>query len=435
MIRTIRGRQSGMSAIPFVVSIVVIVIFAFMWHQESGDAEKLRSQLATEKATAEDQQKKREELSNRLLALTEATGFGDANGMPDREAILKATEEFLQAWRDKLFLEFAADRYQNTGTAGTIEQLAGDKVKVTYVPAKDMIDAPSVQAVYPIVVQAAAKMQSDIKAAFEQKYAEMTSKKEMEEKHRQDLAAKDAKYAELQAAGEQAKRLADEQLNELRGQKANLETAVQQAQSESEQVKQDSERAVAEANSQIAQLKAERNALVAREKPFLSEAPDGEVLASGGGVVVVNRGKKDMLMPGTVFTVLHRIKGGDLVPSGAIRVIVCNEESAECKVMEQSAAMPIQGGDMIQSLTYSPNRQMRFCLIGEFSKMGRAQMEARLKSLGAAVDTAVTPMTHYLVVGTAPAGEDLEQSDAYRKAREYGVEKLTETELAAFTIL
>jgi len=417
------------------VSIVVIVIFAFMWHQESGDAEKLRGQIDAEKKTAEAMQSKFETANNELLELTTATGFPDAEGKPDKAALMKATEEFLQAWRDKLFLEFAADRYQATGDGGIIEKLAGDKVKVTYVPAKDMIDAPSVQAVYPIVVQAAARMQNDIKRAFEEKYTEMTSKKEMEEKHRQDLTAKDAKYSELQAAGEQAKRLADEQLNELRGQKANLETAVQQAQSESEQVKQDAERAVAEANSQIAQLRAERNALVAREKPFLSEAPDGEVLASGGGVVVVNRGKKDMLMPGTVFTVLHRIKGGDLVPSGAVRVIVCNEESAECKVMEQSASMPIQGGDMIQSLTYSPNRQMRFCLIGEFSKMGRAQMEARLKALGAAVDTAVTPMTHYLVVGTSPAGEDLEQSDAYRKAREFGVEKLTESELASFTLL
>jgi NAD-dependent DNA ligase len=85
-------------------------------------------------------------------------------------------------------------------------------------------------------------------------------------------------------------------------------------------------------------------------------------------------------------------------------------------------------------MTYSPNRQLHFVLVGEFRKMGKSTAEAVLKKLGAAVDSKVTANTNYLVVGAPGAGQEtLDDTDAVRTAKELGIRMITEEQLASFT--
>lgn len=428
------GRESGMSAIPFVVSLLLVAGFGIAWYQADSDNAELRKQLETNKANASEWQKKFEAANNEILLLTEVTGYGNAEGKPDKAALQAALQAFLDKWRERLTIEFTADKYQQTGEGGVVEKIAGDKVRVKYLPDKDQVTNPNLQQILGILEPAASRMQVDIKRYVEQLAAEMKSKQEMLAAAKQAQTDKDGQYTALQGQTEQQKRAYEEQINELRGQIQAKEQALQTVQTEIEQVKAEKDKSVAALTSVVNQKAAEIQTINQRDKPFVSEGPDGEVVAARAGIAIINRGKKDFLMPGTVFTVLGRVKGGSLIPKGALKVIFCNDESAQCQVVEESEANPIQGTDLIQSITYSPNRKMRFCLIGEFRKMGRSQAEKRLKDLGAAIDLAVSSETHYLVVGTPAAGEVLEESDAWKRAKEFGIQMLTEGELASMTM-
>lgn len=434
MIRTFRNRESGMSAIPFVVSMFLVVGFAIAWYSADQDAVKLKDQLQKEKANNAAKTAEHEQLNSRLNDLTPVTGFGDVGGKPDKAAIEAALQSALDKWREKLTIEFTADKYSATGTGGAVEKLAGDKVRVVYLPAKDQISSPSVQTVLPILEAGVARLLNDVKRYVESNAAAVSAKAAAEKAFGEAVAAKDAANAQTRQEMETGFRTRDESIRELRDAVQAKDQAITQAQSELEAVRADSSKSLAAMASDLNQKKAELQTINRREQPFVAEGPDGEVLAAGAGVVVVNRGKKDMLMPGTMFKVLGRIKGGDLVLKGAVKVSVCHDGTAECRIVDQDVNDPIGQGDLIQSETYSPNRVMRFVLIGEFKKMGRSQAEARLKALGAQVDAAVTPETHYLVIGSSPAGENIEESDAAKNARTYGVTPLTESQLASFTL-
>lgn len=434
MIRKYRGSERGMSAIPFVVALLLLVIAVVAWYKADQEATDLKGQRTADKSAVEAERKRFETVNTQLLELTEATGFGNAEGKPDKAAIQAAIGAQLEKWREKLALEFTADKYTPTGTGGIVEKLQGDKIRVIYVPAKDQISGTTLQGLLPILEAAAARMQNDIKRVVEEKAGEVKSKADAVVASKAASDAKDALYATLKAETDQTKRSLEEQIRELRDQVQAKDAAVQAAQSELETVKAEKEKAVATISGQLNQKVAEIQTLVRRERPYVSEGPDGEVLAAGNGVVVLNRGKKDLLQPGTMFKVLGRIKGGELVQKGVVKVVVSNDQTADCRIVEDNPSNPITGGDLVQSETYSPGRTIRFALIGEFRKMGRAQAEARLKQLGAGVDTVVTTETHYLVLGTPGAGETLEDSDAYKRAKEYGVQILTEAELASFTM-
>lgn len=428
------GRESGMSAIPFVVSLLFVAGFAIAWYKADQENVDLRQKLQTSSTNAADWQKKLETASNRILELTEVTGYGDAEGKPDKAAMQAALAAFLDKWRERLTIEFTADKYQQTGDGGVVEKIQGDKVRVSYLPAKDQLTNPNLQQVLGALEPAATRMQADVKRYVELLAAEMKSKQEMLAAAKQALTEKEGQYTALQSQLDQQKRSYEEQITGLRSEIQTKEQALQTVQGEIEAVKAEKDKAVATLTSQVNQKAAEIQTINQRERPFVSEGPDGEVVAARSGVAIINRGKKDFLMPGTLFTVLGRIKGGSLVPKGTIKVIVSNDESAYCQVVEESEVNPIQGTDLIQSLTYSPNRQMRFCLIGEFRKMGRSQAEKRLKDLGASIDLNVSSETHYLVVGTPAAGEVLEETDAWKRAKEFGVQILTEGELASMTL-
>lgn len=434
MIRKHRASERGMSAIPFVVALLLLIIAVFMWYKADQEATELRAKATTNASSAKQWEERWQAESNARLELTETTGYGDQQNKTDKAALQAALNGALEKWRTLFVIEFTADKFTPTGNGGQVERLQGDKIKVVYVPAKDQIANPSIQTLLPILEAASARMQNDIKRAFEEKAAEVKAKVELTAARDKVLGEKDTAYAGLRAEYDQSKRAYEQQISELREKVSTTEQALQAAQSEAEAVKAEKEKAVATLTAQLNQKVAEIKTLVGREQPFVSEGPDGEVVAAKNGIAIISRGKRDMLMPGTTFKVLGRIKGGELVEKGTLKVITCNDESADCTVVAEQMNNPITGGDLIQSATYSPARKMRFVVIGELRKMGRSAAEGRLRALGAIVDNAVTTETHYLVMGTAGAGESLEETDAYRKAKEFGVQILTEDQLASFTM-
>jgi hypothetical protein len=431
MIGKIRGREAGMSFWPFVIALVLVLVAVVFWYDGTKDTERIKKERDDARAEAASWKDRFDKANGKLIDLVPATGFPDAENHPDRAKIADSLTAFLDKWREKLTLEFDTDRYAPTGSGGQVEKLGGTRVRVVYLPTKAELTGLSVESTLPMLEAAAARMQVDIKRAFE---AAATANGEVANLRTQQttaLSAKDAAAAEIRNQMAAQQQAASERERELREQLAAKDAAVAQAQAELESVRTKAAATEAQLARDLSQKSAEVQTLARRDAPMASEGPDGEVLSAGAGIAVLNRGKKDMLMPGTSFVVLGRRKGGSLYEKGSVHVTVVDAEVATARVVSESSDDPVGRGDLIQSAIYSPNRQLRFTLVGDFRKMGRSQAEARLKQLGAAVDAQVSTLTHYLVMGT---GDNLEESDSYRRAKEYGITILTEDALSTFTM-
>jgi hypothetical protein len=433
MIRTMRGRESGMSFWPFVGALLLLFVVGYLWYEADQKASSLELRLATLEPRHKAAEERFAELNRELLELGKVTGYTDAGGKPDKEQIKAGTQRFLANVGQSFKVSIPTRRYELLGDAGgPIEARDAETVTVNFMPpTAELPHEPTMESALPIVVSAAAQQTSAYQSMVERAATEVQAKATLQQQHEQAIATLNTQVADLRTEAQSRTAERQEMERNLKEQIDQLRVQVEQATSETQELRAQSETQVARLEARLAEKTGEVVSLTAREVPFAAEGPDGEVLASGAGVVVVNRGKADMLMPGTVFTVLGRQKGGTLFPKATIKVTTVDDQTARARVVEQVPGHPIVQGDLVQSATYSPKRQLRFALVGDFTKMGRSVAEARLRSLGAQIDHEVTPETHYLVVGGAT--ESVEETPEYRRAKEYGIQTLSEAQLEHFT--
>jgi hypothetical protein len=428
-----RTRERGMSYWPFVVTLLAFFVMTYMWYEASKSQDQDRSTIRQLQSDVQTQKDKAFQLDQALQLVGEKTGYANERNEPDPEKLAAGVKEMLDTLRGVMVLKFNTAKFSPTGAGGKLEEVGQGEYVVNYLPPANEIPAElKWQDVGPIVAAAAQRMAADIENHVNLKSAAEQARTAAEEANAQALAAKDTTIADFQRQIQAVQASMAEQGSELRDQIATLESQLDSARSETEEVRNEADTRIAELSNKVSQAEGEITRLVDREAPFLTEGPDGEVLASGAGLVIVNRGKADMLMPGTVFSVFKRLKGGGLEQIGTIKATVVDDDTARCSILESSDV--IAEGDLIQSNTYSPNRQLHFYLLGEFQKMGVSQATQRLEQLGAKVDDQVTTLTHYLVLGTpGPGGDALEATDAYMKAKAYGIKIITEAQLASFT--
>lgn len=168
-----------------------------------------------------------------------------------------------------------------------------------------------------------------------------------------------------------------------------------------------------------------------RERSFARDAaPDGKVLRRGPGVVTIDVGVDDGLMPGTRFEAHKVLPDGQRLVTGLLEVKVLGRRESTCAIVEQKGVAP---DDVICSPTYDRGREGRvgFVLVGE--SRSRRWIEAQLRLLGADVQAAVSGETRYQVdLPARPTAFSPEQDEARRRACEQRVIFLGEAELLRF---
>jgi NAD-dependent DNA ligase len=432
-----------MSFWPFVVTLVLLLVSVYLWYEASKDAEKDKSTIVSLQAQLTAANSKVAAPISRLDEIATAMGssYNDTTVVenvptsPSQTSIFAANGSYVEKAREKGTTEVDSWKYVATGTGGSIEKLANDKVKIHYLQAKGETSSLTTEQAFTMLVDALGRSAVDIKRYIEQHAALQKKNEELEKAQKAALETKDKAAADIRAQAAAAQQALEAQIREVKDQLAAAQAQVQQVQGEIDQVKAQSEQKVAAAASQLNQVKAELQTAKRMEQPLLSDGMDGGVLNAGAGLVIIDLGKKHMLRPGTEFTVYGKVKGGALLPKGKIKVVTCGEDSSDCIVLDQDPSNPIASNDQIESKLYSKDRQYHFVLLGDFKKMGKAQAEAKLKSLGAAIDAKVGATTNYLVVGSpSAAGEVLEETDAWKLAKEYGITILTEDMLASMTM-
>ncbi len=436
----IRARERGMSYWPFVITLVALLVMTFMWYEASKDQDDLKNSLRTATTRATEATEKARGFDEALDLLREDVGFHhESLPRPDGAKARARIQEFVTQTGEQLTFETDSNKFSATGQGGRVEQLNDGKIKVAYFPPAAELNGENLtlEGLFPLIVDAIKRMQADIQNQGAMRAATDTEKGTLITAHAGELSAKDQAISERQSQIQALQANLAQQGSELREQISTLEAQVDSARTELEEFRTQAEGQIAQLENKVAQGQGEVKTLVDREKPYASEGPDGEVLAARDGTAWVNLGKRNLLMPGTTFTVLGRKKGGAMYVKGVVRVTMVDETMSRAAVMELSSrADPIVEGDLVQSAAYSPNRQMRFFLLGEFHAMGKSMIESRLESIGAKVDDEVSTLTHYLVLGSpGPGGENLEATDAYKKAMQYGTTILTEEQLASFTSL
>jgi BRCA1-like protein len=427
-----RARERGMSFWPFVVSLLVLAVFVLMWFSVSGERDNAKRDAQAQKERADRLEAERKADIQKFQEASSQVGFLAGGNTTDAATVKAQMDEYGKKIQEQAVVEYATNRY-TADPNGPPTKVEGDKIKVYYLTEGELQDTPTVQSWLSKFETALTRMKADIIRAEAERGQALEAKDAAAKQYEDNLKEKDARIATVTQEKQAADNAAHEKEAELNDKIANLTRDKEKAEQEKAEVQKTASENEGKLVAQISEAKSTIHTLTQREAPVVSEGPDGEVVIASEGIAIVNRGKTHFLMPGTVFKVFGRAKGGNLYEKGSIKVISTDTDTSRATVLEETRANdPIQKGDLVQSLTYSPNRKLHFYLVGEFKRMGRTQIEAQLARLGAVVDSKVTAETNYVVLGT---GENLEESEPVKAAKDLGIRTITEEQLASFTKL
>ena len=430
-----RARERGMSFWPFAITLLGLIVFIVMWFSVMGERDNFK--LSADKA--EQARKAAEEDKNaaiaKLGAVSKPLGFQAGGNMTDPAEMDKQMKEYAEKVKATMTSEFPADSYVAGGSeSAPVEKTSAGTVKVMYLTDAELADVPTYQAWLSKFELASKRMKLDIDRSFAAAEAAAKEKETVTKSYEDTIKEKDRRIAELTSEKSALDNQMREKETELKDTIAQITSQKDAKDTELETLRKQTSENEAKLIARNNELNQTVKTLVQREAPVLAEGPDGEVIVADNGVAIVNRGRANMLMPGTVFDVWGLAKGGAKYKKGSIKITSCDIETARGAIVEESSRDPIQRGDLIQSLTYSPNRTLHFVLVGDFKKMGRTQAEAVLTKLGAKVDAQVTADTNYLVIGVPGTGqESLDDTDAVKAAKDLGIRMITEEQLSSFT--
>lgn len=207
--------------------------------------------------------------------------------------------------------------------------------------------------------------------------------------------------------------------NSLRAKADELTTAKEEALAREKDLK-----------GQIGLLKTQLSALI--EKSAMQQpphVPDGKIQVAKNGIptAFINLGRKDMLMPGTIFRVQA---ANSSKVKGYAQVTRVEDEKAEVRLYD--FVDPIGDyageGDLLYNDLYTPRVTRTIYLMGRFGVPGKEQLTLLLKRLGNRVVSKMGPGVDTVVLGNDPVNEEgdgfasIQESEEFKLANELRVE-------------
>lgn len=461
-----RRLERGASYVPLIIVIVLLLVAVIWAYVKQDEADQLKKDVADFQKKWKTEQSLRVELSDHLKnKVAPKIGYTYKGDQPEFEKFIVdpdlATAELKKAF-DKVNRTWAVEvpiaAFKNPETnedyqfpdqegpgfkfdpgTGGFRRVMEDKYRIKYVEDIPGTSGQDIKTYTKITDAAAMRMVHDIQQLVKQlkmnhESAEAARKQAVEREKilKENVAAK-------QRALDEEQRTSQATIQGLRTEVSKLRDDVQKAGAALDREKKERAVEVAGLNDdieakqqQVVKLKVKK---IAIEKPI---GPDGSVIAAaaGRGIVILDRGRADHMIPGLIFDVYGFGKGAVKLPKGTVKVLEVMEHTCKCRVLDLfNDLKPIVQGDKFESITYNPKEVMHFRLIGRFRKYGKSDAERRLEQIGVAVDKAVTIDTDFLVMG-APEGEEenLRDTADYKLAMELGIKVLTEEQLSRFLL-
>jgi hypothetical protein len=441
-----RGLQRGASYVPLII-VIVLLLFAVVWaYAKTSEVDHLKMELNRKTDEHSKELDRRTKLSTYLVQkVAPVTGFAIEAGSQDPPAEYatdtRKMDQFIRRnltdLRDKYFREFPMSAYSVDERGGIKKEASGDKVKIVYIEPGNIPSETTLEFLYVNMASAMDRMLVDITrfvteidrlnqaaAAARTVYDNTIAEKDS------TIAQKTRDYNDLQSRSATREQELSANVNQLQDRVRESENAL-----ETEQKARRDE--VAGLRSEL--QKAAQDVVKAKDRKFDREVPvgpDGEVLAvtDAQDIVVLNRGKDKHMMVGLNFDVYDFVKGSLRRKKGTVVVIDVGANTARARVIDRMNPMvPLVQGDLFESISYNPEEQIHFFLLGRFDKFGKSDAARRLGELGALVDKSVGVETDFLVIGSPETEEEnLRESDEYRRAVELGVKVITEAQLSQF---
>ena len=449
-----RKSERGASLVPVVIIILILALVAGVWagimYSELEGREGVRAKMIAAVKAADIEADRRTEVLLHAQKVGDVVGYLVEVDTDTKKTDYGTDDARVGAWllgsinsmNDKYVRQFKTGTYTVDEVNGGIKrEETGDTITIGYVNVGSLPNAndATVENLYNHMIGAMDRMLNDVTRLVEKVETEKSRFATAQTEHEAVLAEKNQMIEQLRGDHNSYVSQAATRERDLQDENLKLEERKRQAEFDLEEFqKQAREREGQMKNSLLAKEQEVRKLIKRRTSSQTPIGPDGEVLAvtEAGGLVVLSRGKADHLMPGTTFSVFNYGKGAQKIQKGTVKVLEVNDRTAVARVIETMSPLnPIVDGDMFESATYNPDEVLHFYLLGQFRTYGRSDAARRLEQIGVKVDANVSVDTDYLVIG-APVREDenLQDTEAYKLAKELGITVITEAQLSRFLL-
>jgi NAD-dependent DNA ligase len=441
-----RRLERGASYVPLII-VVVLLIVAIVWaYIKHDEVDKLQKDLKAAKDKETVETERGAEIRAYLVKLSDVLGFAITDPTETKKSefqidfdkveqhILQKLEELkgIQRTFKQGVYEFPPEEQ-----GGIVTKTEGENITVGYIESGRIPTEATVEMLYDLMLSGMRRMLVDLNGMHKALEDEKARYAEYRQGHDAAIEAKKSEIETLRNEKSSLQASLIQKEADLKAEISGLEDRNKALEVELEDERKERRAEKAAANNEISALK--QNVVKLKQRKRMVEepiGPDGQILAvtEGQGIAIIDRGKDHHLQAGLSFDVYTLGKGAQKVYKGSITVLDVYDYTAKVRIIDlKSPMMPMVQGDYIESLTYNPDEKLSFVLIGRFKKYGRSDAAKRIQQLGQTVQDMVSIDTHYLVMG-APESEDqnLEDTDAYKKAKELGVKIITERQLSSF---
>lgn len=199
------------------------------------------------------------------------------------------------------------------------------------------------------------------------------SKGQVEADYRTSVNQLEAKLKSMQAD-------VDDYRSKVAQQREALESQLQQARQQLQQQRNESDSKISQLDSEL-ELARRLIAQLRSESPKRLQAQidssllgDGRLLTapSGRGIVDINLGRSDHVLPGMTFEIFDRRTGvaknamDEFRGKATVEVLNVHDGSSVARVVRSEAGQEIYEGDIIANLIYDPNTKFKFFVHGEY---------------------------------------------------------------------
>lgn len=390
----------------FIVLLVFFAIAAVLGYTQFQRVTELEDELALEMLKTEQAEANVQKRVAERIERDEILGFG---GSATAMANVDTTKDQLARLRGKFPTLTEADTTLESALNG-IEK-AYDDMKAS---------AANWKGQYEAAKQAEQAATDEAQAIADQKDGEI-------DQLNADLDAEKARAARAQG---QSQGTIDQQRNRI----SELETTVADLQETTKREKNELTNRLMAMDARIEEINT-RNRII-REK----SGPDGSVVNADEalGLVYLDIGAEHGLKRGTPFKVWSYGKGKQKVAKGTIEVREVHSDYSVAGVTSTVDALnPIGKGDKVSNVYFDRGKAPEFVFLGQLPGRYNNEEAARiLRARGAIVADKVTANTDFLVVGrqatSSGTEEELEDSEAFKLATQYGVELLRGSELGEY---
>ncbi|MHC4861363.1 MAG: hypothetical protein ACYTDY_14865, partial [Planctomycetota bacterium] len=303
-----RRLERGATYVPLIIVIVLLivaVIWAWVKTTEAEDLLKRKTELELDVNTLREQAS---ETALRHKKILEAAGFGMDDGTleVDPGKVNAFTAGSIGKLKDKYILKVPVAVYNVTEDGGLVREQTEETITIEYVAQGSLPSEVTLELLYGYMHSAMGRMLFDIERLVQTLQAQRQNQAAQRQQHEGVVADKDTQIQDLTNQLNTAQTQAAEEQQRLKGEADAAEDKARASAEELAQKQREFTDQMAQKDNEVLALKQKVKQLMDRETPkILRPGPDGEVLAAapGAGLVVLNRGKKDHMMPGLSFQV------------------------------------------------------------------------------------------------------------------------------------